>query len=159
MARTGFYPVESGRISFRRDGCWYSDEERIDNPRIALLFSRSLRRAPDGSYRLVVGDEQAAVTVEDTPYVVTAVDILGGAVTITLNDGTCEELNYDSLRVGPDNVLYCAVKQGQFSALFLRPPYYHLSPLFVEESTGSFALRLRGRTYPIRGASPSPSSS
>ena len=157
MARAGFYPVESGRISFRRDGYWYSDEERIDNPRIALLFSRSLRRALDGSYRLQVGDEQAAVTVEDTPYVVTAVDISGGGVTVTLNDGTCEELIYDSLRVGPDNVLYCAVKQGQFAALFLRPAYYHLSPFFVEDSAGGFALRLRGRSYPIRGATPSPS--
>jgi len=154
VGRAGFYPVESGRISFRRDGYWYSDAERIDNPRIALLFSRSLRRTPDGNYRLQVGDEQAAVTVEDTPYVVTAVDISGGGeVTVTLNDGSREELAYDSLEVGTDNALYCAVKQGEFRALFLRPAYYHLSPLFVEQSTGGFALRLQGRTYPIRSAS------
>jgi len=38
MPRAGFYTVESGKISFRRDGNWYSDDERIDNPRIALLF-------------------------------------------------------------------------------------------------------------------------
>ena len=43
MPRAGFYTVESGKISFRRDGNWYSDDERIDNPRIALLFSRSVR--------------------------------------------------------------------------------------------------------------------
>ncbi len=59
MARAGFYAVESGKISFRRDGNWYSDDERIDNPRIALLFSRSIRRDPDGSYFLQVGEERA----------------------------------------------------------------------------------------------------
>jgi hypothetical protein len=160
VARAGFYPVESGRISFRRDGHWYSDAERIDNPRIALLFSRSLRRAPDGSYRLQIGDEQAAVTIEDTPYVVTAVDTSAGdKVMVTLNDGNSEELAYHSLTVGADNALYGAVKQGQFEALFLRSAYYHLSPLFVEESTGGFALRLKGRTYPIRPRSVTPPSS
>ena len=70
MPRAGFYAVESGKISFRRDGNWYTDEERIDHPRIALLFSQSIRRADDGSYFLQVGDERAAITVEDTPYVI-----------------------------------------------------------------------------------------
>ena len=55
MPRAGFYTVESGKISFRRDGNWYTDDERIDNPRIALLFSQSIKRNPDGSYYLQVG--------------------------------------------------------------------------------------------------------
>ena len=50
MARAGFYAVESGKISFRHDGHWYNDEERIENPRIALLFSQSIRRNPDGTW-------------------------------------------------------------------------------------------------------------
>src|SRR5229473_1188723 len=70
MARAGFYAVESGKISFRRDGNWYTDEERIDNPRIALLFSKSIRRNPDGSYYLQVAEERAPIAVEDTPNVV-----------------------------------------------------------------------------------------
>ena len=89
MPRAGFYTVESGKISFRRDGNWYSDDERIDNERIALLFSQSIKRNPDGSYYLQVAEERAPITVEDTPYVVKALedDELGGFMMI-LNDGT-----------------------------------------------------------------------
>src|SRR6202451_3141326 len=101
MARAGFYTVESGRISFRRDGHWYNDEERIENPRIALLFSQSIRRNPDGSYFLQVAEERAPITVEDTPYVVKALedDELGGLVMV-LNDDTREPLDAAMLEVG-----------------------------------------------------------
>ena len=74
MARAGFYAVESGKISFRRDGNWYSDDERIDNQRIALLFSKSVHRDKHGNYYLQVAEERAPITVEDTPYVVKKVD-------------------------------------------------------------------------------------
>src|SRR5260370_16156029 len=85
MAREGFYKVESGTISFRRDGNWYSDEERIDNPRIALLFSKSIQRNPDGSFYLQVAEERATISVEDTPYVVRTVedDGAGGFIALT----------------------------------------------------------------------------
>src|SRR5215470_2338159 len=107
MPRAGFYAVESGKISFRRDGNWYSDEERIDNPRIALLFSQSIRRGPDGKYFLQVGDERAGITIEDTPYVVKSLedDELGGFL-LVLNDETREPLDPAALEVGRDNVLY-----------------------------------------------------
>src|ERR1700756_1435464 len=105
MPRAGFYAVESGKISLRRDGNWYTDEERIDNPRIALLFSKSIRRNPDGSYYLQVAEERAAVTVEDTPYVVKAVEDDGrGGFIVTTNDDESETLQASSLEVGRDNV-------------------------------------------------------
>jgi hypothetical protein len=119
MARAGFYAVESGKISFRRDGNWYSDEERIDNPRIALLFSRSIRQNPDGSYYLQVAEERASITVEDTPYVVKAIEgDVQSDFTIVLNDEEREELDPATLEVGADNVLYCRVKGGKARALF-----------------------------------------
>ncbi|HZO81725.1 MAG TPA: DUF1285 domain-containing protein [Candidatus Binataceae bacterium] len=153
MARAGFYAVESGRISFRRDGHWYSDDERIDNPRIALLFSRSLRRNPDGSYYLQVAEERAPITVEDTPYVVKTVegDPRNGFV-LVLNDEDREELDPATLEIGADNVLYCRVKGGAFRARFLRSAYYHLSPSFEADSGGGFSISLRGRRYPLRMA-------
>src|SRR5712691_11428535 len=104
MARAGFYAVESGKISFRRDGNWYSDEDRIDNPRIALLFSRSIKQNPDGSYYLQVAEERAAITIEDTPYVVKAVADDGtGGFTIVTNDDEQEPLDPTTLEVGRDN--------------------------------------------------------
>jgi uncharacterized protein len=153
MARAGFYAVESGRISFRRDGNWYSDEDRIDNPRIALLFSRSIRQNPDGSFYLQVAEERAAITVEDTPYVVKAVggDAHGG-FTILLNDEEREPLDPVTLEVGPDNVLYCRIKGGAFRARFLRTAYYHLSAAFNADESGAFSITIGGQRYPLRRA-------
>jgi uncharacterized protein len=153
MPRAGFYAVESGKISFRRDGNWYTDEERIDNPRIARLFSRSIRRNPDGSYFLQVGDERASITVEDTPYVIKSVE--GDAATgftAMLNDEEREPLDYGSLEAGPDNVLYSRVKNGAFRARFLRPAYYHLSDCLGMDDDGGFYFKVAGQRYPVRQA-------
>src|ERR1700730_13385944 len=118
MPRAGFYAVESGKISFRKDGNWYTDEERIDNPRIALLFSQSIKQNPDGSYFLQVAEERAPITVEDTPYVVKAIDQTGdqgkGGFVLILNDDTREALEPSTLEVGADNVLYASVKGGKY---------------------------------------------
>src|SRR4029077_1152965 len=131
MARAGFYAVESGKISFRKDGNWYSDDERIDNPRIALLFSKSIQQNPDGSFFLQVAEERASISVEDTPYVVKSIENDGkGGFTLLLNDDTREAMAPQSLEVGADNVLYARVKGAKFRARFLRPAYYHLSPNF-----------------------------
>jgi len=153
MARAGFYAVESGKISFRRDGNWYTDEERIDNPRIALLFSKSVRRNPDGSYYLQVAEERASITVEDTPYVVKAIedDDRNGFIVVT-NDDEHEPLDASSLEVGRDNVLYCRVKGGQFRARFLRTAYYHLSSRFLADSGETFSIVVGDRRYPIKMA-------
>jgi hypothetical protein len=151
MPRAGFYTVESGKISFRRDGNWYSDEERIDNPRIALLFSQSIKRNPDGSYLLQVAEESASITVEDTPYVVRALedDELGG-LTMVLNDDTREPLDPAMLEIGDDNVLYARVKGGDWRARFIRTAYYHLSDRFESDDRGNFYLNLRGRRHRLK---------
>jgi len=153
MPRAGFYTVESGKISFRRDGNWYSDEERIDNRRIARLFSQSIKRNPDGSYFLQVAEERAPITVEDTPYVVRALedDQLGGFVMI-LNDDTREPLEPALLEIGADNVMYARVKGGRERARFLRSAYYHLSECFESDDAGRFYLSLRGKRYPLKSA-------
>jgi hypothetical protein len=154
MARAGFYAVESGKISFRRDGNWYSDNERIDNPRIALLFSKNIRRNPDGSYYLQVAEERAAITVEDTPYVVKTIEddgAAGGFIVVT-NDEEREALDPTSLEVGRDNVLYCRVKGGNVRARFLRTAYYHLSGHFLADSGDAFSIVVGNRRYPIKVA-------
>ncbi|MGH7778744.1 MAG: DUF1285 domain-containing protein [Candidatus Binataceae bacterium] len=153
MPRAGFYAVESGKISFRRDGNWYTDEERIDNPRIATLFSQSIRQSPDGSYFLQVGDERASITVEDTPYVVRTLedDELGGFLAV-LSDNTREELDPATLEVGTDNVLYARVKGGAYRARFLRNAYYHLADRLETDDAGNFYLKIRGARHPILGA-------
>lgn len=150
MARAGFYAVESGKISFRRDGNWYTDDERIENPRIGLLFSQSIRRNPDGGYYLQVAEERAPITVEDTPYVVKDIEENAGGFTIVTNDEARETLDPSTVEVGRDNVLYCRVKGGEFRARFLRTAYYHLSRYFIAEEGENFSLMVGDRRYPIK---------
>ncbi|HTY54617.1 MAG TPA: DUF1285 domain-containing protein [Candidatus Binataceae bacterium] len=159
MARAGFYAVESGKISFRRDGNWYVNDERIDNQRIALLFSRSIQRAPDGHYFLQVGDEHASISVEDTPYAVKSIqgDARQG-FSVVLNDESVEPLDPESLTIGADNVLYCKVKQGKFRARFLRPAYYHLSDCVQADERGGFFFVMAGKRYPLAQGAGSASS-
>jgi hypothetical protein len=155
MARAGFYAVESGKISFRRDGNWYTDDERIDNPRIALLFSKSIQPNPDGTFFLKVGDEQAPISVEDTPYVVRTLEDDGlGGFAMLLNDDTREPLDPTTLQVGADNALYARVKSDKLRARFLRNAYYHLADRLESDEAGRFFLNLGGVRYPIVSAPP-----
>jgi hypothetical protein len=154
MPRAGFYAVESGKISFRKDGNWYSDEERIDNPRIALLFSQSIKQNPDGSYFLQVAEERASITVEDTPFVIKAIDGDGkSGFMLMLNDDSREALDPATLEVGADNVLYARVKGGKYRARFLRPAYYHLSSSFEADGFGRFFIQIGGKKYSLNRAS------
>ena len=48
MARAGFTAISSGKITFGKDGRWYSDDEPIPNRAINRLFSRTLERERRG---------------------------------------------------------------------------------------------------------------
>jgi uncharacterized protein len=142
MARAGFWAIESHTIRFGKDGRWYADDEPIANRRIADLFSRHVTRGEDGEWWLVVGDERARIEVEDTPFVVARVDGDPSAgFTITLNDGSREPLAGATLRLGDDDVLYCDVKDGRYTARFLRPSQAELLG-YAEADGGRFYLPL-----------------
>ena len=149
MAQAGFWAVSSGKISFRHDGRWYSDDEPINNARIAKLFSRCLSQTDDGRWMLRMADERAFVEIEDTPWVVTRVD--GDAqrgFTLTLNDDSEEPLDPSTLRVGAGHVLYAQVKDGRHAARFLRPAYYQLAGA-IEQRGDRMLLTSGGVTYEI----------
>jgi len=157
MAVAGFYTVESGKISFRRDGHWYTDDERIENERIATLFSKSIQRKPDGSYFLEVGDERADVTVEDTPYVVKSIENRpDGSLNLILNDDTRESFDPRLLEVAPDNVMYTRVKDGRFRARFIRSAYNHLASMFEADDAGAFFIRIGATRYLLKTPEPNP---
>lgn len=140
MAMAGFWAIESGEIRFGKDGRWYSDTEPIENVRIANLFSRHLVQREDGLWWILMGDESAQVTIEDTPWVVARVD---GApqqgFTLGLNDGTSEPLDPATLTLSPDHVLYGRAKGGQHRVRFLRAPQIELLAHALEEE-GLFYL-------------------
>lgn len=149
MPTAGFYAIESHSIRFGRDGEWYSDGERIDNRRIAELFSRCVRKNPQGGYMLQMGDERAPLEVEDTPFVVRQIE--GDAergFSVLLNDGTSEPLDPSTVRSGADHAFYCRVKHGECEARLLRPAHYALARWVESDETG-YRLTVHGRTYPI----------
>jgi hypothetical protein len=150
MARAGFTAISSGRITFGRDGRWYSDDEPIPNRAITRLFSRTLKILPDGRARLELGEDKADVTIEDTPWVVTAVegDPKRG-LAVVLNDETREPLDAATLRVGPEHVLYCRVKDGRHEARFLRPAYYDLARHAEPAGDGGAVITVAGRRVRI----------
>jgi hypothetical protein len=150
MPRAGFYAIQATTIRFGRDGNWYADGERITNLRIADLFARHLTRDPAGGYMIRMGDERAHIEVDDTPYVVIAVqNENSGGITIELNDRTRETLDVQSLRIGAADVLYCQVKGGREPARFLRPAYYQLAPYVHQTGADQFVLDVGGTRHPI----------
>ena len=152
MARAGFTAISSGKIKFGKDGLWYSDDEVIPNQAIRRLFSRTLIVSPEGRARLELGEDKADVIIEDTPWVVTRVDgDASSGFRVTLNDETVEPLDPASLRIGPDNVLYCRVKRGAHEARFLRPAYYELTRHAETDAGGEVVLRVAGRSVHIPG--------
>jgi uncharacterized protein len=153
MARAGFYAIHNSRIRFGRDGVWYADGQRIENSRIADLFSRHVKRGNQGEYVLEIGHERVPIEVDDTPYVVVGFDLVAsdGQPFIELNDHTREPLAADSLEIGADEVLYCRVKGCAERARFLRAAYYQIAPhIHAGAMPGSFVLDCGGDSHRIR---------
>lgn len=159
MPAAGFYAISHAKLKFGSDGRWYADDEPVVHERLALLFSRYLRRKASGDYEIWIDERyHADVDIDDTPYVVTAVDVERSATapapsppafTLRLNDGSSEPLDPNSLCVGAGNVLYCRVKGGSEGARFLRPAYYQLAQFIEEAGGGQFRLRCGSVTHRI----------
>jgi hypothetical protein len=154
MPGAGFYAISYAKLKFGSDGRWYVDGEPVVHERLALLFSRYLRRTPAGGFEIWIDERyHAGVEVEDTPYVINAVGLAGSSgstgFTLHLSDGSREPLDPDSLQVGNGNVLYCSVKGGSERARFLRPAYYQLAQFIEEGGDGQFRLRCGHSTHAI----------
>ena len=153
MARAGFTAISSGKIRFGKDGRWYSDDEPIPNRAICRLFSRAMKVETNGRGRLELGEDKADVIIEDTPWVVTAVEgDPARGFTVVLNDETREPLDPASLRVGAENVLYCRVKGGAHEARWLRPAYYDLMRHAEPAAGGAVVLPVAGRRIRLTAA-------
>jgi hypothetical protein len=157
MAKAGFWAISSTRrILFGKDGQWYADGEPIANKRIATLFSKYLKRTPEGKYAIEISWDKVEVEIEDTPYVVTrATGDPSSGFAIRLNDETEEALDPTTLYIGQDHVLYCRVKNGEYPARFLRPAYYQLTAHVEEDpQQQGFLLRTGDGLHIIRQAVP-----
>ncbi len=105
-ARDRLPPVEQwnpplrGRLDMQiaRDGTWYYCGGPIRRERLTRLFSRILRREPDGSYCLVTPAERWEIEVEDVPFI--AVDFqaetLEGLMVLTFETNVGDRIAADA---------------------------------------------------------------
>ena len=123
---------------------------------ILCVFFEHLKIDECGKYLIELGEERCYLDVEDTAFVVAAVyktkpcDDGRFQIDVLLSDDSCEKLEMNSLYVGRDNVLYCRVKEGKFTARFSRSSYYQLAEFIEQSENGNhFFINLNGEKYLI----------
>jgi hypothetical protein len=124
---------ESPEIRIDRDGLWYYRNMEMNRFEIVQYLYQHLRRDDQGHYRIELNNEHCRIQVEDVPYVIRSVSSGScGAdgqpgIVISLSDGSCEELDPETIRIGEKDVLYCRVKINEYEARFSRQAYYQLA--------------------------------
>lgn len=143
MIRRGF----TRETAIRRDaqGRWWVGDEPIDHPNVAKSFDGWIERAPDGRFCLANDINWAFVTIEGPPYFVRAIELAGDDVTLVLSGGLRERLDPSTLRLGPDDGLYCDVRGGRVPARFDDHATHQLASRLDADDEGPY-FRL-GATY------------
>ncbi len=139
-------------IRLDREGRLWHEGQEVTHKRFQTALRRWLDRLPDGRSILRLDEHRYAyVDVEDAHLLVTSVQWQDNRATLLLNDGTSEELAYDTLEQADDSAMYCAVRQGKLTARFLTKAYYQLAENIVATSDDdeSFSLRAHGQSYEI----------
>ncbi|MGA9109475.1 MAG: hypothetical protein ACLPSL_08880 [Smithella sp.] len=149
--------MENYEIKIDKDGIWYYNGAHMFRKEILSIFFQNLRIDECGRYVIELGPERCYLHVEDTAFVVAAVYKTNlpcngrEQIDILLNDDSCEKLEANSLYTGDDNVLYCRVKEGRFTARFSRNSYYQLAEFIEQSENGAnFFINLNGEKYFIK---------
>ncbi len=142
-----------------RDGTWYHEGSPIGREAMVRLFSRILRREPDGSFVLVTPVEKLAIAVEDAPFVAVELKTEGEgksrSLAFRLNTG-------DLVVAGPDHPLrfesgdsgphpYVEVRRG-LEALVARSVYYDLANIALAEGAEPPGLWSSGAFFALDSA-------
>jgi hypothetical protein len=134
------------------DGEWHDGDVPITHPGVLANLRGNLRRDADGYF--IQTRVRIPVEVADVPFVVTRIERGADRLHAWLNDGTEQDVDPATLRVGAGDVPYCTVKQGAFEARLSRAAAYQLLGLAdYDERTGAGTLRLGGREYRLARAS------
>ena len=154
-------PTHCGDSDMRiaRDGTWFHQGSPIGRIAMVRLFSRILRREPDGGYVLVTPVEKLDIVVEDAPFVAVEMKSEGeGAamrLAFRLNTG-------DLVTAGPNHGLrfasgedgprpYLHVRAG-LEALIARPVYYDIANLALANGSDPAGVWSDGAFFAIEPA-------
>jgi hypothetical protein len=145
-------PSAEGRLPRLRvdvDGDWFDDDVAITHAGILANLRSILRHDAQGYF--IQTRVRIPVEVADVPFVVTRIERRGETLHAFLTDGTEARVDPATLRVGADDVPYCAVKDGAFEARLSRAAAFQLLAMAdYDEATGRGALRLGDREYLLR---------
>ena len=138
--------MEETEIKIDKEGTWYYKGAHMFRKEILCVFFEHLKIDECGKYLIELDEERCYLDVEDTAFVVGAVyktqlpEDDRVQIEILLNDDSCEKLEMNSLHIGRDNVLYCRVKEGRFTARFSRNSYYQLAEFIEQSENGNIFL-------------------
>jgi uncharacterized protein len=151
--------MDSCDIKIDKDGIWYYRGAHMFRKEILCIFFDSLKIDECGKYLIELGEETCYLDVEDTAFVVTAVNKtkqeneIEDHIDIRLTDDSVEKLDLSTLYVGKENVLYCKVKNKKFPARFSRNSYYQLAQFIdQEEKENCFFIKLNEEKYFINNS-------
>jgi len=123
------------------DGRWLYQGSPISRLRMVKLFSRILRREPDGRYHLVTPVEKVGISVEDAPFLAVEMDVSGRGRDQVLTFRTNVD---DVVVVDRDHPLFFRIEaasgglkpyvrvRGRLDALVTRALFYDLVELAVK---------------------------
>ena len=147
---------ESPGIRIDRNGVWYFRDMEMTRFEIVQYFYNHLRRDSRGHYQIELDHEHCRIQVDDVPYIIRSVSSgFSGAdgrpcMVISLSDGSREELNPETIRIGENNVPYCRVKKNEHEARFSRQAYYQLSENIEHDPhQDRYFMNVDGRSYPL----------
>lgn len=135
-------PGHCGHSGMRiaRDGTWFHEGSPIGRMAMVRLFSRILRREPDGRHVLVTPAEKLDIDVEDAPFVAVELKSEGEGrdrtLAFRLNTGDVviagpeRPLRIEEREDGPHPYL---MVRGGLEARIARPVYYELAELALAE--------------------------
>jgi len=144
-------------IRIDKDGVWYYRGAEMFRKDIVNLLYRHLKRDETGRYLIEIGNDRCYPDVEDTPFVIKAVDRSFSeekgedAIYLLMPDDTLEKLDPSTLRIGDDNILYCTFGELGFEARFSRASYYQLAECIQQDSKNDlYYISLNGQSYYLR---------
>ena len=142
-------------IRLDREGRFWHEGEEFTHKRFRQTLLRWLDVLPDGRPILRIDDKRYAyVDVDDALLIATAIRWQDDRAFVTLNDGSEEELAYDTLSQASDHTLYCLVRNKRILARIATQAYYLLANR-IEESGDRFVLNAGGGKHEIASHSPS----
>jgi hypothetical protein len=149
--------MDNYEIKIDKNGLWYYKGAHMFRKEILSIFFQHLKIDDCGNYLIELGNERCYLNVEDTAFVVESVYKTINPcdrqeqIEILLNDECSEKLEMNSLYTGKENVLYCGVKEGRFTARFSRKGYYQLAEFIEQSENGTeFFINLNGEKYLIK---------